>query len=182
TQELYDRLKRKEMTAATQSAAFESVDDVLGNVGSRAGHLRAPQQSLLSKQQGQHETPQYSYDPSQGFGHQRDGSNGNGGSGGMMPPPPLRRPGAFGNHLFGIRASAVTMNVARLIHLQETATSHPRSIVPSWDQESKTIFRGTPVSMPQTRLLAHHMFRALRSDCLLVARAASAEITLGGTV
>lgn len=99
TQELYDRLKRKEMTAATQSAAFESVDDVLGNVGSRA----APQQSLLYKQQEQHEPSQYPYDPAQGFGHQRGGSNGSGNSGGMMPPP-LRRPGAFGNHLFGMRA------------------------------------------------------------------------------
>ncbi|KAL8854357.1 MAG: hypothetical protein Q9221_000844 [Calogaya cf. arnoldii] len=102
TQELYDRLKRKEMTAATQSAAFESVDDVLGNVGSRASHGRAPQQSLLSKQPGQHDTSQYPYDPSQGFGgHQREGSNGSGGSGGIMPPPPLRRPAAFGNHMFG---------------------------------------------------------------------------------
>ncbi|MCJ1399705.1 hypothetical protein MMC11_002907 [Xylographa trunciseda] len=35
TQELYDRLKRKEMTAATQSAAFDSVDEVLQSVSSR---------------------------------------------------------------------------------------------------------------------------------------------------
>ncbi|KAL8757520.1 MAG: hypothetical protein Q9199_002163 [Rusavskia elegans] len=91
TQELYDRLKRKEMTAATQSAAFESVDDVLGSVGSRAGHVRAPQQSLLSKQQGQHETSQYPYDPSQGFGHQRDGSNGSGGSGNSNLTPSQHR-------------------------------------------------------------------------------------------
>ncbi|KAL9613905.1 MAG: hypothetical protein Q9167_001583 [Letrouitia subvulpina] len=38
TQELYDRLKRKEMTAATQSAALESVDEALGNVTSRHGN------------------------------------------------------------------------------------------------------------------------------------------------
>ena len=31
TQELYDRLKRKEITAATQSAAFNSVDEALGH-------------------------------------------------------------------------------------------------------------------------------------------------------
>jgi E3 ubiquitin-protein ligase CCNP1IP1 len=31
TQELYDRLKRKQMAMATQSAAFESVDEVLQN-------------------------------------------------------------------------------------------------------------------------------------------------------
>ena len=82
------------MTAATQSAAFESVDDVLGNVSGRTNHGR---------QQGHPERSQYPYDPSQHFGHQRDGSNGSGGSGGMMPPPTLRRPGAFVNNLqFGI--------------------------------------------------------------------------------
>ncbi|KAI4280726.1 MAG: hypothetical protein L6R38_004229 [Xanthoria sp. 2 TBL-2021] len=135
TQELYDRLKRKEMTAATQSAAFESVDDVLGNVSSRAGHVRAPQQSLLSKQQGQHETSQYPYDPSQGFGHQRDGSNGSGGSGGMMPPPPLRRPGAFGNHLFGNSNLTPSQHRTQLgsrvqTHLPQHAGQHAPNTAP----------------------------------------------------
>lgn len=102
TQELYDRLKRKEMTAATQSAAFESVDDVLGNVGNRVGHARPPQQSFAPGQQGRQEASQYAYANGQDLVHQRDGSNGSGGSGGMMPPPPLRRSGAFGsNNVFG---------------------------------------------------------------------------------
>ena len=101
TQELYDRLKRKEIAAATQSAAFESVDDVLGNVAGRIGHGLAPQPSFLSRQQGQEEAPQYQYDANQDPGYQRDGGNGTGGNGGMMPPPPLRRPAAFGSHVFG---------------------------------------------------------------------------------
>ncbi|KAL8677902.1 MAG: hypothetical protein Q9186_005713 [Xanthomendoza sp. 1 TL-2023] len=101
TQELYDRLKRKEMTATTQSAAFESVDDVLGNVGSRTGHGRTLQHSFLSRQHGQPEGPQYSYDSAQDLGHQHEGSNSSGGGGEMMPPPPLRRPAGLGSHVFG---------------------------------------------------------------------------------
>lgn len=37
TQELYDRLKRKEMTNATQTAAYNSVDEVLGSVSNPQG-------------------------------------------------------------------------------------------------------------------------------------------------
>ncbi|KAL8716783.1 MAG: hypothetical protein Q9225_005921 [Loekoesia sp. 1 TL-2023] len=100
TQELYDRLKRKEMTAATQSAAFESVDEVLGNVNSRTSQGRPPPQSSASRPQAYREGPQYQYDLGQDLGHHRVGSNGSGGSGGMMMPPPLRRPAALGSHLF----------------------------------------------------------------------------------
>ncbi|KAL8830451.1 MAG: hypothetical protein Q9170_005734 [Blastenia crenularia] len=50
TQELYDRLKRKEMTAATQSAAFESVDEVLGNINGRAGQMQNMHQQSASRQ------------------------------------------------------------------------------------------------------------------------------------
>ncbi|KAL9000124.1 MAG: hypothetical protein Q9169_001199 [Polycauliona sp. 2 TL-2023] len=129
TQELYDRLKRKEMTAATQSAAFESVDDVLGNVGGRTSNGRGPQQSLLSRQQGNPDTSQYPYEPNQGFGHQRDGSNGSGASGGGMPPPSLRRPGAFGNHLFGNSNLTPSQHRTQLgskvqSHLQQNAGHH----------------------------------------------------------
>ncbi|KAL8887580.1 MAG: hypothetical protein Q9215_004866 [Flavoplaca cf. flavocitrina] len=131
TQELYDRLKRKEMTAATQSAAFESVDDVLGNSGGRTGHGRAPQQSLLSRQQGLPD----SYDPGLGFGHQRDGSNGSGGSGGMMPPPPLRRPAAFGNQLFANSNLTPSQHRTQLgskapNHLQHNPGQHATNAAP----------------------------------------------------
>ncbi|KAL8673169.1 MAG: hypothetical protein Q9168_002398 [Polycauliona sp. 1 TL-2023] len=127
TQELYDRLKRKEMTAATQSAAFESVDDVLGNVGGRTNHGR---------QQGHPERSQYPYDPSQHFGHQRDGSNGSGGSGGMMPPPTLRRPGAFVNNLqFGNSNLTPSQHRTQLgskgpTHLQQNSGHHVQNTAP----------------------------------------------------
>ncbi|KAL9597671.1 MAG: hypothetical protein Q9219_004998 [cf. Caloplaca sp. 3 TL-2023] len=100
TQELYDRLKRKEMTAATQSAAFESVDEVLANVNSRAGPARPQQQPFPSRPQGYRDGLQYQYDLGQDLSHHRIGSNGSGGSGGGMMPPPVRRPTVFGNHLF----------------------------------------------------------------------------------
>ena len=105
TQELYDRLKRKEMTAATQSAAFESVDEVLGNVNGRVSQARPLQQSISARPQEQREGVQYQYGLGQESGHQRTGSNGSGGNGGMMMPPPLPRPTAFGSHLFSTSIS-----------------------------------------------------------------------------
>jgi len=107
TQELYDRLKRKEMTAATQSAAFESVDEALGHVQSRPGYdapMYSQQYSGARAKQ-----PQRDFQPAhvdhngieQVHTHQRSGSNNSQGSGGLMPPPPpIRRSGATGS-MFG---------------------------------------------------------------------------------
>ena len=115
TQELYDRLKRKEMTAVTQSAAMESVDEALGNVISRPG-LGAS----LHSQQHPHERamPGYrghssNYVEHKGGhrldAHYRSSSNHSQGSAGGMPPPPIRRPGdlhgTFGNCEFLDRES-----------------------------------------------------------------------------
>lgn len=79
TQELYDRLKRKEMTAATQSAAYQSADEVLGSTINRHG------QELPYGQE-----PHYSGNT--GFAEQGNGHRGNGSNGkeGTMPPPPRR--------------------------------------------------------------------------------------------
>lgn len=98
TQDLYDRLKRKEMTAATQSAAFESVDEVIGNVSSRpgAGASLYSQQNLNPRTQAQRDFQpvHVDHDPiEQIHMHQRNGSHG---SGGMMPPP-IRRAGGISN-------------------------------------------------------------------------------------
>ncbi|KAL6719389.1 hypothetical protein ACLMJK_003628 [Lecanora helva] len=99
TQELYDRLKRKEMMAATQSAAFDSVDEVLGHPRPRAGGYGAADAT----------EPQGGFQPThvdhngieQVHTHQRSGSVNSGGSGGMMPPPPpppaINRPGGMSN-------------------------------------------------------------------------------------
>ena len=107
TQELYDRLKRKEMTAATQSAAYETVDEVLGSVTNRHGPdfgANIPNFPTTGRGQGQ---PDFSRGPGElngprpGFGHQRDGSDGSNGKDGMMPPPPPRRQAGYANPGFG---------------------------------------------------------------------------------
>ena len=96
TQELYDRLKRKEMTAATQHAAFDSADEVLQSV------VRARQQDP---------SPSGRFSGSGGGGSPRKLSHGFGAAGGtrdagigrdgggirergMMPPPAV--PGRHG--------------------------------------------------------------------------------------
>ncbi|SLM40206.1 hypothetical protein LPUS_10952 [Lasallia pustulata] len=100
TQELYERLKRKEMTAATQSAAFESVDEVLQSAGGRqmpaniAESYPVPQFRSNPRAPSQPPLPQFNQNytgTERLHGHQRDGS------GGMMPPPP-GRPGAGYNN------------------------------------------------------------------------------------
>lgn len=103
TQELYDRLKRKEMTAQTQSAAYESVDEVLGSVSRRRNHdLLAPIEPYQSipRPQGQRVAPHFPVDHNgveQLHTHQRSGSNGSRDSGGRMPPP-FRHPAGYGSH------------------------------------------------------------------------------------
>ena len=96
-QELYNRLKRKEMTAQTQSAAVDSVDEVLGNVSSHQG-LGCQTQglpnypSMLDRPQiwSQHRGP----DGGDQMNHRGDSSNGSRGASGMMLPPPICRPAA----------------------------------------------------------------------------------------
>ena len=99
TQELYDRLKRKEMTAATQSAAYDTVDEVLGSVTNRHGpdhDANTPHFANFTRQQGQLDfsrVPTSFNGPEDGYGHRRGGSNGSNGKDGMMPPPPRREAG-----------------------------------------------------------------------------------------
>lgn len=106
TQELYDRLKRKEMTVATQSAAFNSVDEVLGSISSRS--FQDPGQPILSQQYqsvsrppGQQDfsrSPVDVHGQQQAYSHGRSGSNGSQGSRELMPPPPnpTNKPGNRG--------------------------------------------------------------------------------------
>lgn len=104
TQELYDRLKRKEMTAATQSAAFDSVDEVLGNVSSQPRFSNPQHNSAVPRSQAQRGFVPTQVDHNgteQVHSHQRSGSANSGRSGGMMPPPPLPRPGAANGSSFG---------------------------------------------------------------------------------
>ena len=98
TQELYDRLKRKEMTTTTQSAAFDSVEDVLGVRSSRMGAIPStgvhePQQTPQAPEQRRFPTHDTGFNgvPQSNLHHRRT-SNQSNGSGGEMLPPPLRRP------------------------------------------------------------------------------------------
>ena len=110
TQELYDRLKRKEMTAATQSAAFDSVDDVLGSITNRQGATQ-PNLPLPYQSNARPHTTQPGFSPLRmDYGGQQQlhkhnnrvrtaGGNVNS-AGQIMPPPPIRG-ASFGNRDFG---------------------------------------------------------------------------------
>ena len=103
TQELYDRLKRKEMTAATQSAAFESVDEVLGNVPGRQGFVTSQQNpgALRTHVQQEFHSPRGNRNGTEQFhARRKSGSNENQSNGAMMPPP-FHRPAGTGSNTFG---------------------------------------------------------------------------------
>ena len=103
TQELYDRLKRKEMTAATQSAAFESVDEVLGNVPGRQAFISSQHNSGAPRPHAQQDfqsTRGNRDGLEQPHVRRKGGSAEVQGSGTMMPPP-LHRPGGTGDHTYG---------------------------------------------------------------------------------
>lgn len=89
TQELYDRLKRKEMTAATRNAAYDSADDVLQSA------VRGRGETIQQGRKPQGPSPLGRYS---GRGDSRSPAkvyHGNIGMGGndreMMPPPPAPR-------------------------------------------------------------------------------------------
>lgn len=83
TQELYDRLKRKEMTTATQHAALNSVEGMLGGGTGTPGRPHTRSQA----QRDHHNNPP---DLNGAHSHGRHGSA-HGSNEGMMPPPPINR-------------------------------------------------------------------------------------------
>ena len=97
TQELYDRLKRKEMTSATQTAAYNSVDEVLGSASNfqeqnqpsiphqyQTGPGPEEDQSIFNQ------APMDYQEVAQPNDHSTRGSNGSNGDSRMMPPPSNR--------------------------------------------------------------------------------------------
>ena len=97
TQELYDRLKRKEMTSATQTAAYNSVDDVLGSVSNSLGQNQPKAshqyQTGLESEEDQAIFNQASLDHhevAQPHDASRMDSNRSHGDSRMMPPPSNR--------------------------------------------------------------------------------------------
>ena len=102
TQELYDRLKRKEMTAATQSAAFESVEEVLGNTQGLRGSISSQHNSGAPRAHARQDfqSPRGNRDGiEQLHARRKSGSIEDHGYGAMMPPP-LHRPGGTGSNTF----------------------------------------------------------------------------------
>ena len=104
TQELYDRLKRKEMTAVTQSAAFESADEVVGNFSSQQRFNNPQQHATGLRSQPQRDLQGLPVDHNgieKVHTHQRSGSSNSHGNAGMMAPPPQPRAGGLQNNGFG---------------------------------------------------------------------------------
>ena len=130
TQELYDRLKRKEMRATTQSAAFDSVEEVLGNVPGRQGFVSSQYNSGGPRAHAQKDfrSPHGTRDgPQQYHTRRKSGSNEIQGGGAMMPPP-LHRPGHTGGNAFGMGApsswSPHTLLTENLAAPMPTPSSH----------------------------------------------------------
>ncbi|KAI9872315.1 MAG: hypothetical protein M1830_001791 [Pleopsidium flavum] len=134
TQELYDRLKRKALMSDVQTAASESVDQVLQSASGHRFTERAENAGLNLQYQGsaaaqrQRQYPHFLADHTgieQLHHHQRDGSGGSGGSGNMGPPP--GRPAAnYGDPGFGIRKSiAVNQEAGFDGQLEKGTTATP---------------------------------------------------------
>lgn len=106
TQELYDRLKRKEMTAATQSAAFESVDEVLQSATSR--QMPTNTSNSHHSQQFRSNAGAPSQPPLEHIGTERLHNHQRVRSGGMMPPPSLRTGTGYHTSAYGSCKFALT--------------------------------------------------------------------------
>lgn len=106
TQELYDRLKRKEMTAATQSAAFESVDEVLQSATSR--QMPTNTSNSHHNQQFRSNARAPSQPPFDYIGTERLHNHQRVRSGGMMPPPSLRTGAGYHTSAYGSRKSTLS--------------------------------------------------------------------------
>ncbi|KAL2050132.1 hypothetical protein ABVK25_009635 [Lepraria finkii] len=96
TQELYERLKRKEMTAATQSVAFESADEVLGKVSSQQRFISPQHHNPRARAQRDLQVDHNGIEKI--HTHRRSGSSN---SGGMMPPLSFPRAGGLQSNALG---------------------------------------------------------------------------------
>ena len=91
TQELYDRLKRKEMTAATRSAAFDSVDDMLGGPPARQSYQESQDPHSFQTYPPDHSRPERAQTRQVGRTELDHGIGSR-----MMPPPPRHSTGFQG--------------------------------------------------------------------------------------
>ncbi|MCJ1351219.1 MAG: hypothetical protein MMC33_001202 [Icmadophila ericetorum] len=108
TQELYDRLKRKEMTAVTQSAAYDSANEVLESATRRQSHGRTD--PSLNGVHTRSETggaapygPSNSLNREPHYGMQRGINDSKSSNTRMMPPPAPLQHQDRGNQAFATR-------------------------------------------------------------------------------
>ena len=106
TQELYDRLKRKEMTAATQSAAFDSVDEALQSVSNRQDPQRLVNQLHARISPLRQHQDVYNVEDAFRASHRNEG-NENAAAGRMMPPPLQNSRPPFDNETFQQRKYSI---------------------------------------------------------------------------
>lgn len=124
TLEQYDRLKRKEVTAATKSVALDSLGDAFA-IHSMANRRDSSQPTLPPpyQQNARPHTTQPGFSPGRmDYGGQEQlhnhnnnirkvGSNSSNSAGRMMPPPPTRGAAAFGIRDFESGQPALTFRV-----------------------------------------------------------------------
>ena len=162
TQELYDRLKRKEMTAVTQSAAFESVDEVLQSVSSHQGSNGLAQHAQYHG--GFSPTKQLSTTQKVGSlaqAHPGNIDNENMGGNERMMPPPFLRPGhPFGNQIplereYSQLLADETLNLPHIENEMDATPSNHRmrlgSFIPSVArQQAQGTIRNSRMHAPAT--------------------------------
>ena len=90
TQELYDRLKHKQMTAVTQFAAQSAANDSIEEITWNGAHSTTHNQRTLNDRATEHVNSEF-HRPVQRSHNELQGP------GGMMPPPALSRQGPQGN-------------------------------------------------------------------------------------
>lgn len=121
------------MTAITQSAAYNTVDEVLQSVTGNHAHVGNNHTSsgthLRPVNRGQPTSGQFSLDGNpKEHNRQRDGSNGSVGSGSLMPPPIQRPAQGYSAHAHGPREYSSDM--LRLM-LTESGLDHEVNMTPS---------------------------------------------------
>ena len=136
TQELYDRLKRKEMTAATQSAAFESVDEVLGNIPGRPTFISSHHNPVAPRSHAQQDfqSPERNRNGIEQLRARRKSGSNEHPSNGTMMPPPLPRPGGTASNTFDFGKADLCYPDAANSHLANpmpTPSNHRTQLGPA---------------------------------------------------
>ena len=129
----------------TQSAAMDSVDEVLGVTSHRLGNQHGQDASPGGAAGFRHDFSGFSRDAG-GGGHHRDGSNGSLERNSMMMPPPFRHTDRADAHTFSNGKSATAVATCRVIadldklstDLLTPSSQHRTRLGPASQQPSRT--------------------------------------------